>query len=389
MLREDIAQRFIDRLCGKLPYNVNIMDPEGIIIACRDAYRKGTYHDIAHRIVLDGRIEVVVREDDPRPPGVLPGVNLPVTYRDQIIGVVGITGPPAEVRNVAFSLKTAIETMVEYEEFKEQFARRQDRKRLLATMLLYDDQARRDEVEALAQHLGYDTGSSRICVVIPRSGNLTEKEQFGVIQRNSLHTKQDMSLSALDGSIVIFRHVAPAGESICFRTLRNGIHGYLNGLDRSCDDTGVKRPSRYWVGSLQSVMSSYRRSYHHAVWISSVSGTESIVPGDTNRVGFFYDRVDEYLLARVPKNELGDAVHELSNRLGREPLREFRATFLALEGADYNIKEGAARLSVHRNTVLHRLTRFQEICGLDPVHNHTDRTILSMVYRHLEYTIVH
>ena len=75
MLREEIAQRFVDRLCLTLPYNVNIMDPEGVIIACRDSYRKGTYHDVAHRIVTDRKSEVVVAEGDPRPPAWIQPVN--------------------------------------------------------------------------------------------------------------------------------------------------------------------------------------------------------------------------------------------------------------------------------------------------------------------------
>lgn len=373
MLRDDIAQQFIDRLCKTLPYNVNIMDPEGIIIACRDEYRRGTYHDIAHHVVTDRRSEIVVHDTDPRPKGVLPGVNLPISYREKTIGVVGITGSPEEVRNVAISVKTAIETMVEYEELKSRLARRQDRKRLLATMILYDDQAEREEIEALASHLGYQTECFRTAVVIPKRNGDAEREIQRIIRSNPLHTGQDMTFFAADGSTVVFRVVSDHGGRQT-EGIRRSIAEYLSTLDRLFWEHGAAPPVFYAVGSVQNDVEFYRRSFHHAVWTAATERHED------ERVLHFLDRADEYLRAFVPHQELDAICAPLEKLLGERRIDGFRKTFEALIAADLNIKEAAARLGTHRNTVMHRLSRFRDACHLDPFHNAVDRRLLSVLY---------
>lgn len=45
VLEREIVQRFVDRLCDTVHYNVNVMNTDGIIIAARDQHRKGVQNE--------------------------------------------------------------------------------------------------------------------------------------------------------------------------------------------------------------------------------------------------------------------------------------------------------------------------------------------------------
>ena len=114
MIRPEMAKKFIDQITEYTEYNINIMDESGVIIASRDEKRIGTYHEAADRIIR-GKEEIVVIEDDKIYPGVLPGINMAIMVNGRKEGVVGVTGDPGRIHEVAMVTRLAIEAMLKYE----------------------------------------------------------------------------------------------------------------------------------------------------------------------------------------------------------------------------------------------------------------------------------
>lgn len=112
-LSSALAQRIVDELAPALEANLNLMDEHGFIIASRDASRVGTLHPGA-REAAARNVVVSVHAGSARP-GERPGVNLPLEHRGRVIGVVGITGVPDEVRPIAAVLMLTIGLLVERE----------------------------------------------------------------------------------------------------------------------------------------------------------------------------------------------------------------------------------------------------------------------------------
>ena len=107
MIRPEMAQKFIDQITDYTEYNINIMDESGVIIASRSKDRIGTYHEAADRIVR-GKEDIVVVDDDKLYPGVLPGINMAIIVNGKKEGVVGVTGSPSHIREVAMVTRLAI-----------------------------------------------------------------------------------------------------------------------------------------------------------------------------------------------------------------------------------------------------------------------------------------
>ncbi len=87
MLSKSLAQKIVDRMMDIIPYNVNIMDKDGIIIASGDSDRINTLH-LGAQEALQGTSAIEVYEERE---GVKLGVNMPIMFNKRSIGVVGIT----------------------------------------------------------------------------------------------------------------------------------------------------------------------------------------------------------------------------------------------------------------------------------------------------------
>ncbi|ANG63874.1 hypothetical protein A8C75_16250 [Marinobacterium aestuarii] len=108
-----MAQKIVDRAMKITGVNVNVMDHHGVIIGSGDPARIDQLHEGALH-VLSSQSEVdIARDQAGRLSGVQGGVNLPIRSSGDIIGVVGITGEPQEVRRYADLVVMTAELIVE------------------------------------------------------------------------------------------------------------------------------------------------------------------------------------------------------------------------------------------------------------------------------------
>lgn len=111
MITKDIAQRIVDRMIDIINYNVNIMDKDAIIIASGDRDRIGTLHQGAKEAL--GEKECIEVYEDKT--GTKRGVNIPIKFNNRNIGVIGITGDPKIVRPFGELVKVTAELLIQQE----------------------------------------------------------------------------------------------------------------------------------------------------------------------------------------------------------------------------------------------------------------------------------
>ena len=114
ILTPEFAQQFIQKTVKNLPYNVNIMNHEGIIIASKDSSRIGDFHEVASAMLSGKRESGVVTKND-HYIGTKPGINMFIDHKNKHIGVICVSGEPENVQSFAGFVKTSMETMLSYE----------------------------------------------------------------------------------------------------------------------------------------------------------------------------------------------------------------------------------------------------------------------------------
>lgn len=135
-LDHDLAQDIVDRAMAILPYNVNVMDNQGLILGSGEPERINTRHEGAQLVLANGRVVEIDAQTAAHLKGVQPGINLPLLLDQRLIGVLGITGEPEQLRTYAELVRMTAEMLVgQRNQQAEQQWRRQRCDDLLALLL--------------------------------------------------------------------------------------------------------------------------------------------------------------------------------------------------------------------------------------------------------------
>lgn len=159
-----LAQDIVDRAMAILPCNVNVMDYLGIIIGSGEADRLYTRHEGAQLVLANQRVVEIDAQTAKHLSGVRPGVNLPLMLDQQLVGVLGITGEPDEVRVYGQLVKMTAEMLMEHRRQQADQQWRQQRNDDLISQLLLVDCP--ENLVGEAEHLGLQPHLPRQAVLI-------------------------------------------------------------------------------------------------------------------------------------------------------------------------------------------------------------------------------
>ena len=378
MIRPEMAQKFIDQITEYTDYNINIMDETGVIIASRDPRRVGTYHEAADRIIR-GSEEVVSVEDEKIFPGVLPGINMAIMVNGRKEGVVGVTGSPAHIREVAMITRLAIEAMLKYEKQQENLLLRQGRKENFFQLLVRVENADPNELRAAAQLLGYEESIIRVPILCRILDNTPADRILETIRSNDGHWIQDLSTILDDTHVLLFRTLRENRRGGAF-SLRREILSYMNSTLRRMDRGGMK--AVFFVGTPQSAFTQYIYAYRHCKWLESRYRHLTDPAGD-DRVKFFYDKAAEYFYSVLPREELHRVFYQYGSQLQGDERKQLVDTVTALIETNFNLTEAAKALFVHKNTMMYRYNKIKDMLDIDPIRSSSDRTFLILLYHSL------
>ena len=336
LIPDELAQRIVDTAQGLIHRNVNIMNREGIIIGTAQVQRRGTFHKGARDVIALGRAVEINEGQTGLYPGSRPGVNLPLVLDDRIIGVIGVTGDPEEVRGTARLIKMITELFLERELLQNLALQRLKNTESLVELLL-------------GRNVGERYGSSEL---------IQERSAEAVLQ----HLNGAALLSDQDAAVIL------NGRLLCLKALGPGDPttaslDWLRELAASLVKwTGSRVPGG--IGALGERLEDYAHSYGQAEYCLQRAGGSRPCRSIYERelaVGYMLREAVSGPAALV----LRPLFQSLDATIRRKPALAETARTLMAHGQD---SEAAAEaLGVHRNTLAYRLARFREATGLDPL----------------------
>ncbi|MDW8571891.1 sugar diacid recognition domain-containing protein [Staphylococcus shinii] len=192
ILTEEVATLIVEETAKRTKSNINIMNFNGKIIASFDKSRIGSIHEGARQVLERGKTVILTQEDCEKLQGTQPGINLPIIFQDEIVGVIGITGDPKALLYVADLVKMSTELLL-YQNYFTYELEGQIRSQELFIEELLKSNPSNSFVQYLTKQLNSNLLAYRKCIII----NL-EKQIFS---RNSivrtLTSKIDQSTFAL------------------------------------------------------------------------------------------------------------------------------------------------------------------------------------------------
>lgn len=182
-LSQSLAKKIIAEVKKVLDENVIVVGIDGIIMASTDPVRVGNFHEGAYIVVQTGEKLEIKKEDVKKLKGVKAGVNLPIRFHNEVIGVIGITGTPKEVGQHGDLLRRMTELLIQENYIREQMDWRE---RTLETYV-FDWIKMKKWSHSMIQRgeiLGLNLNVIRRCILIQtKNDTVMEPNLWLVIQR--------------------------------------------------------------------------------------------------------------------------------------------------------------------------------------------------------------
>ena len=379
MIDPEVAQEIADKTTEIIGYNILITDAAGIVIGSGDKGRVGTFHEASLETVQRGVMtshDVAAAE---RLEGVKPGVTLPVVSENRTVGTVGITGNPDEVKRFGMVVKSQTEIMLR-ESLHLRIALLEEKalESLVYDIANYDPAILEPgALVARGEELGYDLNLSRISVVVDlaqfthlassyrlhpdnRAPELElQSLKLGVLRtiKDVFGDEQDLATSIGTGKFGVLHSLWPNEEDAMSRTRARCRH--LTESIRARHDI----VANVGIGTVANSVPELKDSYQDA-WSALHLGKRLARHRQVFHIGEF--RVQELLLTTSYSSRnrfLRALLHPLKGQADWETLR---STIMAWCESGYNLVEASKALYIHRNTLVYRLNKIEELTGESP-----------------------
>ncbi|MCK0106838.1 sugar diacid recognition domain-containing protein [Marinobacter sp. S0848L] len=344
-LDQATAQRIVDRAMPVIGHSVNVMTPDGIIIASGDSLRVGAMHQAARQVAETCAPVVITEQEACRYSGTRAGVNLPVEVGGKIVAVVGISGVPDKVLPFADLVRITAELILEQASFIE--ISRQRRHQIENTVLaLLNGEAVSDH---WLKQLSIDLSKPRIAVVLEAS-------------QPHLPWLTDITSLARD-----MERVEP--EALVVQTPDQNVICFF--IEKSPTDAMTAALARLPQKIAASVSAATGAVFSHNLK-ACYESAEAVLQAAKQRypipVRAHYDEFPLATLWRSLKpswqqDQLTLALRPLLNHPRRDQYLKTLRTYI---NADGDIQRCAEQLHLHRNSVRYRLKGIETLTGWSP-----------------------
>lgn len=338
MLTKRIANAIVEETSIRLHRNVNIMNTEGIIITTRDTSRIGSFHEGALEVLKSGETRTISADKDSWG-GTQPGVNLPISFQDEIIGVIGVTGDPTEMGNIGELVKMTTELMIRQEFVVSQMEWKQRTKEMIMEQLMKKEPSF-TEIERGLSLLRIDFERPFTTMVIQ------------ITERSITNQKLIQKLEEAINGIVAFINV-------------NRITIATSGLEE--EEVKRKVESVYALLKKQNVV--FRIAYSLPFYKLEEFSQAYLDCDITLKISEHEKEVISFaeIEAKALIYQVDDDITErFSYRVLGNLDENKTSTLEAFFANDLNIQKAADDLYVHRNTFIYRLHKIIEETGYDP-----------------------
>lgn len=348
-LNKYIAQKIVKRTMKIIKYSVNVMDKNGIIIASGDPNRLNQKHVGATLAIRNNQVvEVTQYLSEKWNFESKPGINVPIVHLGQVLGVVGISGEPEDVRHYAELVKMTAELILEQQILLEQEKWSHRYKEEFIINLLHEDK-NLQHLNEQASFFNIDISKKYVVVIIKIINPTLEKLQELVMHIEQYSPNEHLAILSQNQIVILKTFVSDDIEyqsKIIEKLLPNHV---------SIQDYKVS------IGMTSDNKVNIHLSYKTA--IDTLQYGEHFFPRKTF---YFFSQYQVPVLlsnslASWQAYELFKPIKKLNendpNMILRKTLRQYFSS-----NCDLNLTK--EKLFIHINTLRYRLTKIEQITSL-------------------------
>jgi carbohydrate diacid regulator len=346
MLSPELAAEIVRETMERVHRNINIMDRSGTIIASGDPARIGQYHEAAAEAIRRNESVAVDGDDMQRYEGTQSGVNVPIEFRGQPVGVIGITGAPHEVQPIGQLLKMTTELMIRQNDLKLQEEWRQ-----FTADLIVEELVRKETPDEALLEQRLETLRLRfeppyqVAIASCDAADVT-RASGGLLAR---------AAKAIGSEQLIVSSERPQKLVLLFSQAEEAFT--MDKLQRLA--TRLERESLAFRIAVSNPVAT-----RHSIRLAYCEADLALQYGGANHGAIVrFDAVEaEALVHTIPAEHR----QRLLAKFAPHWSAKVRETLEHYFRADLTIAGAASSLGIHRNTMLYRLEQIKTLTGYDP-----------------------
>lgn len=337
-LTKNEAQRIVNDLREVIPYDLNIVDDKGTMIASTDLTRIGIYH-IAGLEAIRKKKKIFINPEDVSDI-YRQGINSPIIVDNVVIGAISINGDVEEVEKYIDIITNMSQALVKSIAYEKQQSDLNNKNRAIIEKIIFNQDIEDLVTQLDALFMNIESGV-RIVTFEIISKPITDEIYYYILSKY-----QRRIIGGVIGSKII--------ALISEKNLENLVAIY--------DDVTSKYQVELQiaVGNMTQEIDQLNTSYKNCSLVNNSKKTAS-------RLIFYFEKANfDLIVSSLPQNIKNEILQETIGLLigaKAEGLKILLKVFLA---NSCSIEKTAQQLFVHKNTVIYRLEKIKKLTSLDP-----------------------
>ena len=359
-ISKTLALNIVNSLKDVLHQEINFIDTSGKIIASTDKFRVGTTHEGA-KIVIRTQKEIFISQDN-QYQGTKKGINVPVYFDSQIIGVIGLTGEK-EVRNYAEILKKMTEILIKEAYLKDfKFQLWEHFRLTIDSLLLSSDPLSQENLLEFDFTSPYQVIFSSLAINKQMNSEKTN-QLMQLLEKSFSHHPQIIFTVNKQFAVIIVNKIAKEELLRLLNQIINKAFSHYNLLlnfgigHQSCSHEELKK--------------SFKQAKQASLWLDYQNVSRQIIYFEELNLGV--------ILPSIPEESKHFFIERILGKLKEEDLILFRETFRVFSKNNGSIQKCADELFIHKNTLQYRLNKIKSLTGFSP-RNYNDFVVLKIAF---------
>ena len=358
------AQKLVEKIMDNIDYevNINIMNEYAEIIASGDKERIGKIHSGALDAIKNAKTIEYFNSIDSDKESAKPGINMPLIFNNEVIGAVGVTGNPNEIKLIANIVKMITEILIEKEiDLDKKMSKQRALNNYVYKIISKEVIHHTSSINIWAENNNYNFNIERcVCIIkIEKTNNYQKTIDYitNKIQTINYYNKQDIIAYIGNGLFIVIKSFNDTKN----KTYNKILELFFNSLKKE-----ININFAFMCGCIVNRLEDIHNSYEQANFLCEYIN---------NYNGLYF--IDDYILEYIILNEgYINSNIILKNKLALiKKNSSFKETIITMSKYDMNINKTCEELNMHRNTILYRMKKIKDILNLDPINKHTDRII--------------
>lgn len=350
-LTHDLANEMVERTMKILNQNINVMNNEGVIIGSGESERINQIHDGALLVLQKGESVEIDSSKAREMKGAKPGINLPIRFSNQIVGVIGITGEPEDIQHYAQLVKMAAELVLEQSFLLERVQWKQRMQSEIVNQLISEEQVNEERTKERAAMLGINLEKPRTAFLLKplNSDEMSNQTLTRLVQYEMENT--DLVGITFNNDVVVLKETGAVLSKERYTILSKRLQKAAG------NDVLIG-----WGQPAKNL---------NEIKLSFTQAKRAIQIGYKLRPALRYYDYEEFQL-EILLFKLVQDQHEQQSFDFYEPLLDQGRKGELTDTLEAYFREGgelnkiAESLFIHRNTLRYRLDKIKELTGKDP-----------------------